>query len=352
KNGQFYSPAGIAIDKLNNIYVTDNGNNRVEKFDSSGNFLFVWGSNGNANGQFFNPQGVTTDSSGMVYVVDSGNNRIEKFTSSGAFATVWGSSGSQPGQFNLPTGISVDSAGDIFVADTYNNRIQMFAGNDTYLTSLGILGSGNGQLTNPEDVQVDSSDNVFVTDGNLFTPGTSSNRVEVFAPIHDTAVKHLGLSRMTAYSGVTLANPIGLNMTVANFGLSNETFWVKAFANSTIIAQQNVTLNAGLSRSILFNWLPNLTIRTTYNITAQVQLLQGDPNPANNIIQAGLFHVRMKGDINGDCKVDIVDLASVGSAFGSTYGSASYKADIDLNNDYAINVVDLVLVAGNFGNVC
>src|SRR5262249_31665529 len=49
-NGQFDLPNGIALDGGDHIYVTDapsdNGNNRVEKFDSSGNFLTAWGSLG------------------------------------------------------------------------------------------------------------------------------------------------------------------------------------------------------------------------------------------------------------------------------------------------------------------
>jgi hypothetical protein len=42
-NGQFTSPNGIAIDSAGDLYVTDWGNLRVEKFDSEGNFLLAWG---------------------------------------------------------------------------------------------------------------------------------------------------------------------------------------------------------------------------------------------------------------------------------------------------------------------
>src|SRR5690349_16860233 len=67
-------------------------------------FVTKWGSQGSNNGQFNFPYQIAVDSSGNVYAADSGNNRIQKFTSTGGFVTTWGSSGSGPGQFNDPAG--------------------------------------------------------------------------------------------------------------------------------------------------------------------------------------------------------------------------------------------------------
>ncbi len=41
-NGQFDSPINIAIDSADNVYITDMWDNRVQKFDSSGNFVTKW----------------------------------------------------------------------------------------------------------------------------------------------------------------------------------------------------------------------------------------------------------------------------------------------------------------------
>ena len=123
-----------------------------------------------------------------VYVVDSSNNRIEKFTSSGGFLTAWGGSGSGNGQFSIPGHLSPDSTGDVYVSDTYNNRVQEFTSSGTFLTSFGTVGSGNGQLVDPEGLTIDSSGSVYVIDtGN--SSGTSNNRVEVFT---STAFSSLG----------------------------------------------------------------------------------------------------------------------------------------------------------------
>ena len=82
-DGQFNGPHGVAVDSSGNVYVTDSGNSRIQKFDSNGTFITKWGSTGSADGQFDNPYGVAVDSSsGNVYVVDSGNSRIQVFAPS------------------------------------------------------------------------------------------------------------------------------------------------------------------------------------------------------------------------------------------------------------------------------
>ena len=39
-------PKGIATDSSGNVYVADMDNNRIQKFDSNGNFITKWGSHG------------------------------------------------------------------------------------------------------------------------------------------------------------------------------------------------------------------------------------------------------------------------------------------------------------------
>ena len=87
--GQFNTPIptsiGLTFDAQGNIYVTDPGNNHVQKFDGQGNYLIQFGSEGTGNEQFENPTGIAVDGSGNIngcgniHVVDTSNNRIEKF---------------------------------------------------------------------------------------------------------------------------------------------------------------------------------------------------------------------------------------------------------------------------------
>ena len=158
-------PHGIDRDPAGNIYVTDTGNDRVQKFDSSGNFISQWGIPGSGPGQLDNPAGIAVDpASGAVYVADVGNNRIQKFTSAGMFVTAWGTSGSGLGQLNGAYGVAVDSAGNVFVADTGNARVQWFTSTGTFIDTVGAPGTGEGQFTSPIDVEVGSGDAVYVLD--------------------------------------------------------------------------------------------------------------------------------------------------------------------------------------------
>ena len=73
---------------------------------------------------------------------------------------------------------------------------------------------------------------------------------------------------------------------------------------------------------------------------------------ADGIESKCLFHTTISpldslllGDVNGDGRVDILDLVSVASALGST--GANLAADV--NGDEAVNILDLVSVAGMLG---
>ena len=94
-----------ASDQQGALFVVDNGNNRVQKFDNAGNFIILWGNFGSANANFHNPTGIACDGKGDVWVVDTNNHRVQKFDGKlGGYLMKFGSRGNGEGPVQLPMG--------------------------------------------------------------------------------------------------------------------------------------------------------------------------------------------------------------------------------------------------------
>jgi hypothetical protein len=170
------SPSGIAVDASGNVYVSDTGNNRIEKFDPTHALLWSAGSSGVSGGQFKSPKGLTLDASGHVWVTDATNGRVEEFDSAGNFMLTWGTSGSGNGQLSLPADIEFGPDGLTYVSDKGNNRVEVFTPTGTFLSVLGSYGLDTGQFSAPIGLAVDpnsSATRLLVTD-------SVNHRVEAF----------------------------------------------------------------------------------------------------------------------------------------------------------------------------
>ena len=177
-DGQFSIAWGVAVDESGNIYVADTGNDRVQKFNSSGRFLTKWGSRGFGNGQFDSLRGVAVDGVGDVYVADSYNHRVQKFSSTGTYLTQWGTKGSGNGQFKEPFDVAVDGSGNVYVADSYNHRVQKFNSSGVFQAKWGEWSFGHNDpnipdFESPSGIAADNDGNVYVVD-------TGNSRVQKF----------------------------------------------------------------------------------------------------------------------------------------------------------------------------
>jgi DNA-binding beta-propeller fold protein YncE len=83
KRSYFDYAVGIFADQDDQIYVIDKNENRITKFDTSGNYLATFGSFGGLPGYLHGPSGITGDNFGNIYVTETDNHRIQKFDSLG-----------------------------------------------------------------------------------------------------------------------------------------------------------------------------------------------------------------------------------------------------------------------------
>ena len=140
---------GIATDSTN-LYVAqgsyNTGNNTVSEFNTAGALSFSTSSTYTDN-----PVGVAVDGSGNIYVLDNTNQNVSKFNSSGIYQSTIIS-----GLVDA-LGISISGSGDIYIGDTGTNSVKVYNSSGTFLTSV----TG---LTDPQGLVTDSKGNLYVSD--------------------------------------------------------------------------------------------------------------------------------------------------------------------------------------------
>jgi peptidylamidoglycolate lyase len=164
----FNQPTDVAVSPSGAFYVSDGyGNSRVVKFSAEGKFLFAWGEKGDAPGQFFLPHGITLDSKGRVYVADRSNARIQVFDSNGQFLKQWKTEG-----LGRPWGLEVADDGYLYVINggDMTNQPSDFAEilkmnlEGSILERWGSFGSDPGQFSWGHDVAVGKDGSVYTVE--------------------------------------------------------------------------------------------------------------------------------------------------------------------------------------------
>ena len=166
EGGQLCRPWGVCCDREGNIVVADRSNNRIQMFDSNGNFIRTFGQSGSRNGQFDRPAGVVVDSLSRIIVADKDNHRIQIFKYDGAFVLKFGERGSKNGQFTYPWDVATNSEGQVLVSDTRNHRVQLFTPSGEFINKYGFEGPLWKHFDSPRGVAFNHEGHMVVTDFN------------------------------------------------------------------------------------------------------------------------------------------------------------------------------------------
>ncbi len=179
----------VACDASGNVYISDYGNSRIRKVNSSG-IISTYAGTGTSGfsgdggaataANISNVASIATDGAGNLYLLDNTNHRLRKVNTSGIISTVAGTGSSGSGgdggpataaQLNRPSGVFVSNAGNIYISDQYNNRVRRIntSGIITSVAGTGTSGfSGDGgaataaMLNLPTSVTTDASGNIII----------------------------------------------------------------------------------------------------------------------------------------------------------------------------------------------
>ena len=151
--GQF-RPSDVAVTG-DRLYVCDVRDHEVEVLDrKSGAVVLKFGQAGSEEGQLVFPTNLALDAAGNVYVTDTGNFRVQKFSPEGALLATFGGIGDTFGTFTRPKGLAVDPEGRIYVVDAAFENVQLFDPEFQLLLAFGGPGGEPGNLWLPSVVEV------------------------------------------------------------------------------------------------------------------------------------------------------------------------------------------------------
>ena len=155
-------PNGVALDKEDNIYVSDVGNNSLFKFSKEGKLVKVVERRGTQPGDFDDLSMIKIIDD-QVYVCDRGNRRFQVMNTKLEYVNSFGCHGNRNAEFDYPNDIAQDRAGNLYVSDTSNNRVQVFDFKRQFLLAFSGKGASK-RLSHPNGICVDSDQFVYVCD--------------------------------------------------------------------------------------------------------------------------------------------------------------------------------------------
>jgi sugar lactone lactonase YvrE len=268
-SSRFNNPIGITIDSNNNLYIADSANNLIRQISLTTNTVSTYAGTiwSNAyfkidgaylSSTFYTPAGIALDSSNNLFVTELGSDCIRKLsggnvaTLAGGFnggfldgdALVVATQTNLPARFDNPYGIVVDSNNTVYISDTNNNSIRnitfgLLKDVPYYLNSMVPPGSTGST-------------------GPTGTPGYAGNTGST------GATGATGISGITGYTGSSgFTGSTGITGSSGTTGFSGATGFTGAGVNHTLVSPGSTSLDYNSGNS--FYLLPNST-RLTVNI--------------------------------------------------------------------------------------
>jgi uncharacterized protein (TIGR03437 family) len=308
-----------AVDSSGNLYIVDQGAsaNVIRKVDANGIITLYAGAYGGTSfsgdgglatkATMFNLTADAFDASGNLFLTDQGDQRIRRVDTTGIITTVAGSgtagySGdggvATAAQLNFPGETAIDSAGNLFILDTVNQRVRKVSGGMISTVAgtgtQGFAGDGGpplqAQFNNPFPMTIDPAGNLYIGDN--------------------------GNNRIRKITGVAVAKGPSISVTSAGVGVTNAASFQTGIAPGGIITIFGTNLGATAGQTLIASGSPwpaqlGSTSVTMNGITAPVYYVLNQNGSEQLSVQA-------PWSLSGANSASVVVTTSVGASSPQT----------------------------------
>jgi|GEM_PF-2771879 len=232
------SPAGLAIDLAQDLYIADNTRNVIYQIplgSSTGATLTITG----PGVPFLGPAGLDVDASNNLYIADSGHDRIVEVPLSSLSSTVLTLSSLT---LSNPTGVAVDAAGTVYIANTGGGNVieSTVTGSQFILTETSNTSAPHPLPTvTPTGIVIQPSGDLVISDTTqgLIDVARSAPAVNFPTP---TVVGTLDSTddpeTLTVQSSGNITADLALSPTTTNPSISTNAFLLATTGNCPILA--------------------------------------------------------------------------------------------------------------------
>ncbi len=237
---KFIKPSALAIDKDGNIYVSDYLQDRIQVFDARGRSLYSFGGSGDTPGHFHGPVSLLLINE-ILYVSDEGNRRIQKFSLDGTFLQEFGKD--EEGQSPLaPAGLAFEPSKQyLYLADRKGGRILSYDLEGSYIKSIQTK-----ELEHPLSLYF-QNDTLVITDERrgLALLNISQKKLRFITPSTSHFSNHIlsagfspsGILYVTDYEKNELLSFAPLDFRINNFNVKIQRVDISAFPLISIFSQ-------------------------------------------------------------------------------------------------------------------
>jgi sugar lactone lactonase YvrE len=371
-------PLSVAVDAEDNLYIADQMNSRIRKVTASGtistfagNGTFGYSGDGGAAASsiLYQPVSVAVDNLGNLYIADQGNNRIRRVTKAGTIGTVAGNgtagdtgdgSAATSAEIDAPQGVGVDQGGNVEIAEAFRIRkvISAPAVTATALSSstssapAGAAVTFTANVTSAGTTSIPTGSMAFSVDGTaaatvaLTASGTATySTSKLGVGTHTVAASYAGnanFAASTASLTETISQPQA-SAPVFSPAVGSYTFAQAVTITDTIAgAAIYYTTNATVPTTASTRYTGAITVSTTETIQA-IAVATGY---ANSAVASATYTI-----LTASPAGVITDVAGNGTSGYSGDGAAATSAELNDPDGVVVDSAGNFYIADTYNNV-